>query len=898
MMRKFWRYLLLAITGLALMVLSPPILGQAKEITSVVGLDVNSAVIKDANGKVYSNDAQLPKGEYTVNYAWSIPNGTDVRSGDTMIFQLPQNINIPEPDDFSLTSSSGSGTIGRAHIDQGASYGVITLNRYLQTNTKNRKGWIKVSVESKATEPDGPISMSKTASWVDPTKPNLINWQLAVRPDGNTLTNPVIKDTFSGNQKYVAGSVKATDAAGQNIPVTASGSLLSNTMTFKLSGSYTTDITLTYQTRPKLATGADTFNNNATYTDDGGHQASANASIDREGETTPPENPGTDEPGQKEPIAMSKSVSWADPEDQTKLNWSVEINDNGNKLVNPQIVDHLSKNQTYVDGSAKLVNAYGDKVMVAVSQSSNGQSLVFSATGTFTTNLHLTYQTTTTGKGAETFSNDATYKDDNGNNANATAEIDRTVVPEEPTKEPITMAKSVAWADPKDQTKLNWKLAISANGNKLVNPTIVDKMSANQTFVDGSARAVTATGATVPVIATANGTEITFKLSGTYEDNFDLTYQTTTDEADTAATYANVAVYEDEANNNASADASIDRDATEVEPAKDPISMTKEAAWSDPNDRTKINWTLAIKANDNQLINPVITDELSDNQTYVSDSAQAVDEDGQRLPLNVSVAGNVITFSLAGKFETNMTITYQTKTNKDTGAATFDNAALYTDDDGNNASADSSIDRPAVEEPEEPGTTEPEEPGTTEPEEPGTTEPEMPGTTEPEKPGTTEPEEPGTTEPEMPGTTEPEKPGTTEPEMPGTTEPGKPGTTEPEMPGTTEPEKPGTTEPEMPGTTEPQQPGTTIPVNPDMTAPSTTMPTTPNAPATATPSVPNTIMPNGNGATNTPAPYSPASGRLPQTSEHRNSAVDTILGCLALVLILVLGYLGFRRQTR
>lgn len=694
MMRKFWRFLLLAVTGLALMVLSPPIIGQAKEITSVVGLDVNSAVIKDAKGKVYAHDVQLPPGEYTVNYAWSIPDTTNIRAGDTMTFTLPSNIHIPEPDDFTLYASSGKGSIGTAHIDQGASFGTITLNKNLQQNTKNRKGWIQVSVENQPTEPTGTVSMSKAASWVDPENPTVINWQLVVHPDDSTMSNPVIKDTFSGNQKYVTGSVKAT-ANGQNIPVSASGGLFNNTMTFKLTGSQTTDITVTYQTKTKLPTGADTFNNDATYSDDGGHSATATASIDRGADTTGPENPGTGEPGQKEPITMDKSVSWADPEDQTKLNWSIRVNENGNKLVNPQIIDKLSTNQSYVPGSAKLVNAYGDKIIVAVSSNGSGTALVFKASGTYTSSLHLTYQTQPTAtKGLETFTNDATYTDDSDNHATAEAEIDRTVEPEIPTAEPITMKKAVTWADPEDQTKLNWSLDVAANGNKLVNPTIVDKMSPNQSYEEGSAQAVTATGEKVPVTAEANGTEIEFKLSGTYTDNLRLTYQTTTDEVGTAATFDNVAVYNDEAGNEASANAAIDREARPVEPAKDPIALNKTATWVDPTDKTKINWALQVTTNGNKLVNPVIKDQLSANQTYVAGSVTVSDAAGT-VPVTATVNGSALTFNLTGDFTDDLTVNYQTTTNNATGAETFDNAAVIDDDNNNHAEANTSIDREA-----------------------------------------------------------------------------------------------------------------------------------------------------------------------------------------------------------
>lgn len=59
-MRKRWQWLLLALTGLFLLMFSPPLVSQAREVIEATGNDVNSAVIKDSAGNVISHDAQLP----------------------------------------------------------------------------------------------------------------------------------------------------------------------------------------------------------------------------------------------------------------------------------------------------------------------------------------------------------------------------------------------------------------------------------------------------------------------------------------------------------------------------------------------------------------------------------------------------------------------------------------------------------------------------------------------------------------------------------------------------------------------------------------------------------------------------------------------------------------------
>ncbi|KZT84169.1 Soluble lytic murein transglycosylase precursor [Lactiplantibacillus plantarum] len=296
-----------------------------------------------------------------------------------------------------------------------------------------------------------------------------------------------------------------------------------------------------------------------------------------------------------------------------------------------------------------------------------------------------------------------------------------------------------------------------------------------------------------------------------------------------------------------------------------PILLEKSAEWADEANPRRINWTIRVLPNNNQLVDPTFVDTLSPNQTYVNGSAVLRDETGNIISVNTSVNGNQLTFSATGSFTSELALTYQTKTTDPASDATFENNVTYTDKNGNKGSATATISRPVTEpdvpespgiseptdpdEDEEPGVTEPEKPGTTEPEEPNVTEPEKPGTTEPEKPGVTEPEKPGTTEPEKPGVTEPEKPGTTEPEKPGVTEPEKPGTTEPEKPGVTEPEKPGTTEPEKPGVTEPEKPGTTEPEKPGVTEPEKPGTTEPEKPGVTEPEKPGTTEPEKPGVT-------------------------------------------------
>ncbi|MFD1421041.1 Ig-like domain-containing protein [Lactiplantibacillus songbeiensis] len=862
-MHKFWHFLLLAVAGLALMVFSPPLLGQAKVITTATGTDADSATITNDAGEVMSHTADLSSEElYRVDFNWTIPDSTRVKSGDVMYLTLPSNIYNDSDIDVAIKASTGS-VMGRLKLATGAYTATLTFNNYLASHNLNKRGriWFKFPGASKPGEPEptpeptpsGPIAMTKTAAWSSPDDYSKINWNLIVSGNGNKLVDPVITDTLSIGQKYVLNSAHATDETGKTIPVTSTSSIKpdadgTHNVTFRLAGTYETNIHLTYQTETVDQTTKSTiYHNSAVYTDSNGNHADATADVDKP-DTEVPEEPNEPEPEPThEPISMTKTAAWSDPSNPSTINWGLEVKNNGNELVNPVFTDLLSPDQYYWANSAKATDPAGESIPVLSStrpENDGNTLLIFKLHGTFSSNLALTYQTLLKQPNpGELYQNKANYHDDADNDANATAEIEAPdeeddQEPEEPSQpeptKPISMTKTAAWVNPDDKSQILWTLQVTSNGNKLVKPTITDTLSANHTYIPDSV-SVTANGTTIPTTASVAGNQVTFKINETVDADLTITYQTKAAASNVAEVYQNDAVFEDEDGHHAE--------------ATDDIILTPDETEEPENPGTE------------EPENPG-TEEPENPGT------EEPEKPGTEEPEN-----------------------------------------------------------PGTEEPENPGTEEPEKPGTEEPEKPGTEEPEKPGTEEPEKPGTEEPEKPGTEEPEKPGTEEPEKPGTEEPEKPGTEEPEKPGTQEPEFPDeddehptVTEPEKPSTPAPGTPGETgetekpvKPSQPepapnkpatekptisvpGTSAtgqtstpttsgtPYQPHTTAPSATTPTTQSTTgmiATAPSTTPTPAAPT----TGTPATTRPAS-TLPQTNEQHH-ALASLLAILGLVLILI-----------
>jgi LPXTG-motif cell wall-anchored protein len=313
-MRKRWQWLLLALTGLFLLMFSPPLVSQARDVTEAIGTDANSAIIKDSAGNVISHDAQLPAdADYTVNYKWRIPDSSKVMSGDTMTFQVPANVSIPADDAFPMMGTI-AGTIGSFFIAAGSHTGVVTFNKTFQYTTLSRSGVVRLEVKGTVPEHPGnlsPILLDKTAAWEDPADPYHIIWTVHVLPNENELADPSFVDTLGPDQTFVAGSAVLHDATGNAIPVTATTN--GNQVTFNASGNYVTELTLTYKTQidPKSETAV--FTNDIEYTDKNGNRGSADSSIDKP-KVDVPENPGVTEPNNPDENESPEEPGVTEPE--------------------------------------------------------------------------------------------------------------------------------------------------------------------------------------------------------------------------------------------------------------------------------------------------------------------------------------------------------------------------------------------------------------------------------------------------------------------------------------------------------------------------------------------------------------------------------------------------------
>ena len=163
------KLVLMLVIGMSVFLLSPPVVGWAKEIPAT-GLDANSAVIKDAQGNVISHTTPLPESlSYTVSYNWRVASFLKISPGDTMTVYLPENVAMPEDTSFSMVNTSlfDHRTIGTFFMAKGARTGTVTLNATFASTSYNRKGYIRLDVTGR--EPDKENTLEAP---IDPTPEN------------------------------------------------------------------------------------------------------------------------------------------------------------------------------------------------------------------------------------------------------------------------------------------------------------------------------------------------------------------------------------------------------------------------------------------------------------------------------------------------------------------------------------------------------------------------------------------------------------------------------------------------------------------------------------------------------------------------------------------------------
>lgn len=201
--------------------------------TQITGLSATSA--KEDGATVLPTTSQLwyAGPVHTLDYDFTIADGTTVNDGDTATVTLPQGAVFRTPEKFDIQSSNTNETVGQFVANPKSTTGQITFSNaaYWAKYNKNRHGSLEFSVTgTRAFTPSYPVNvfLAKNGWGINESvRPNgtlsEVNWQVLINPNNHKLNDVKVNDVL-GNQS--AQSMKAdslyvtSNATGQKIAAT------------------------------------------------------------------------------------------------------------------------------------------------------------------------------------------------------------------------------------------------------------------------------------------------------------------------------------------------------------------------------------------------------------------------------------------------------------------------------------------------------------------------------------------------------------------------------------------------------------------------------------------------------------------------------------------------------
>ncbi|MBC1283395.1 collagen binding domain-containing protein [Listeria welshimeri] len=199
-----------------------------------------------------------------VHYTWSIPNTTNVKSGDTMDFTLPSQLALATDLTFYVKDSKGE-TVGTATVKRATNQVTLVFSDYVEKHsdikgeldfwktfnqkiiTVNETINLEFPIENGTTEINvnvgekTPVSPTETIfkyGWVDANNPSLIHWVVRVNYAQETIPNAVFTDIIGAKQTLNFDSIKAFHGTYSIDRVFTAGASISNSNFSEMSNGF------------------------------------------------------------------------------------------------------------------------------------------------------------------------------------------------------------------------------------------------------------------------------------------------------------------------------------------------------------------------------------------------------------------------------------------------------------------------------------------------------------------------------------------------------------------------------------------------------------------------------------------------------------------------------------
>lgn len=460
-------------------------------ITGVTISDLQDKPLKDGIDK---------SSEVRIKYSFAIPNANDVKDGEVFKMNMPKQIAIQYPLDMDIKDDDGN-VIAKAHFDTNGEITIVFTN-YASTHS-NIDGYFYIDtifdrdnigninpekivfelggdaepvvIEVNFDQPEQPSTSIEKSGSYDASK-NEITWNVKVNKERVTVNNAQLIDNIPIGQEYVEGSAtidNGADASGFTYEkATDSNSEKTGTLIYKFKDTINDVYNVTFKTKvtdPKVfeTEGASTNIYNKAILNHDGTEITSNTAyvtvttdyIDKSGKYVETRN-----------------------EDGTvtrRIEWTINVNNNGLTLTNPKITDNIPVGLKLTDGSFK-VNGQPTSGYVY-----NNNVLEYTFPGTIDKPQVITFSTDIIDKEAhesndwKVYTNTASISG-NGINGEPSANSNEVGVPS------YVIEKSGIEYDPSTH-HIKWQIIVNRNMINIENAVITDNIPIGQKYVEGSA---------------------------------------------------------------------------------------------------------------------------------------------------------------------------------------------------------------------------------------------------------------------------------------------------------------------------------------------------------------------------------------------------------------------------
>ena len=170
--------------------------------------------------------------EVNVNIKTDIPDEVQINQGDTMTFNVPNELSFETNYNFPVYNSTGESEVGNAEVKAAENTVTTTFNNYfaehpldksislnlntrinrevVQPDTKHEISFngtvVELNAGSKGVEPTDEALYKY--GWQDKDDPSVVNWTARINYKKSYMENVNISDTWSDDQEYVENSLK------------------------------------------------------------------------------------------------------------------------------------------------------------------------------------------------------------------------------------------------------------------------------------------------------------------------------------------------------------------------------------------------------------------------------------------------------------------------------------------------------------------------------------------------------------------------------------------------------------------------------------------------------------------------------------------------------------------